>query len=115
MDVQGPSEGPIMQYLQERVITCPECLADNSIVGDDQTPQTAIRCSHCGAQVGVWADTREGHTWLDHPAELPRLDRIVRADRPASAIMPANPTAQDRGEEIRVNNGLHDGQRYTNR
>tara|TARA_A100001391_G_C5083348_1_gene280467 strand:- start:365 stop:673 length:309 start_codon:yes stop_codon:yes gene_type:complete len=102
-----------MQDIQERVITCPECLADNHFVGTYLAPNETIRCTSCGAIAGTWADTRDAHV----PLEAPKREgaRIVRADRPKSPLIPESPTEQDHVEEIRVNNGLHDGQRYLNR
>lgn len=102
-----------MQQLQDRVITCPECLADNHFVGTDQAPNETIRCSNCGAVAGTWADTRDAHVPLE-AAEQER-EHMIRADLPQSPLIPESPTDQDHVEEIRVNNGLHDGQRYLNR
>jgi hypothetical protein len=103
-----------MQDFQKRVITCPECLADNTFVANPQALDTLIFCSHCGALAGTWADTRDAHI----PHEMPGTghgEQIIRADRPAPLAVPVSPSQQDRAEELRVNNGLHDGQHYTNR
>lgn len=47
--------------LFDRVTTCPECLSDNELIGSDLVPGIEIHCSQCGAQIGLWSDTRDRH------------------------------------------------------
>jgi hypothetical protein len=107
-----------MQDLQERVITCPECLVDNTFVGSYQGPHELIHCWNCGAIAGTWADTRDAHVPLEMPGAEHNSERVIKADRPVAPVapvVPVSPSQHDRAEERRVNNGLHDGQHYTNR
>lgn len=51
--------------LSDRVITCPECQADNTLIGSDLTPNMAIHCSQCRAIIGRWSDTRDRHVTIE--------------------------------------------------
>ncbi|WP_338608761.1 hypothetical protein V6617_02075 [Pelagibacterium nitratireducens] len=77
-------ENPIMHDLQERVITCPECLSDNTFVASYQSPGMLIYCSHCGALTGTWADTRVAHASREVPG-IRHGERVLRADDPEAA------------------------------
>ena len=67
-----------MQDLQERVITCPECLTDNTFVADYQVADTPIYCSRCGALTGTWEDTRVAHAPRGAPSSRQHLPNASR-------------------------------------
>lgn len=53
----------------DRVVTCPDCLSDNEIIGSDLPPTTHVFCSHCGRAIGPWSDTRDAYVPLsENPA-----------------------------------------------
>ena len=54
--------------VQEKVCTCPSCLADNTLVSSELPPTTEILCSRCGHKIGSVADMRDVHVSLA-PAE----------------------------------------------
>lgn len=99
-----------MQDLQERVITCPECLADNTFVADYQSADSLIYCSHCGAFAGTWADTRQAHA---------RPNKTITGQAKAVPIIRGSARSSakelDPAEEIRVPIGLDNGKCDLNR
>lgn len=53
--------------VNERVCTCPSCLADNTLVSLDIHPRAAITCYNCGRKILIVADMREAHVPLERP------------------------------------------------